>query len=326
VEEYRYGRRFTEVRVYLLRRLISLIPVLIGVSVLVFVLVRLIPGDPIEIMLGELASPEIVQQTRQLYGLDKPIVIQYAIWVGQVLRGNLGVSLISKVPVLRLLRKHAEPTIIMTFGCILISTTVGITAGVIAALRRNRWQDYVASIFAFIGVSIPVFFTGILMILVFCVHLGWFPVAGYISLSNSLVESIHSMVLPWVTLGLAMAATTTRMMRSSLLEVYGKDYIVTARAKGVLELLVLYRHAFRNAMLPTITVVGVQFGQLLGGAVITETVFNIPGIGRLLVNAITQRDYPTIQGCILSITCVFVLVNLLTDLTYAYLDPRIRFE
>ncbi|HEY8497260.1 MAG TPA: nickel ABC transporter permease [Limnochordales bacterium] len=303
---------------YILRRLALMLPVLLGVSIVVFAMVRLIPGDPARVMAGEAASKEVVEMIRQQLGLNEHPVIQYWIFLKKLARGDLGRSTLSRLPVTDELKSALPATLQLAVASMVIATALGVSTGVLSAVRPNSWVDALSMFIALVGVSMPVFWLGLMLMLLFSLHLGWFPTAGH--------GTWHHLVLPSITLGLSSAAIIARMTRSSMLEVLRQDYVRTARAKGVPERGVVLRHAFRNALIPVVTVMGLQFGNLLGGAVLTETVFAWPGIGRLMVGAITGRDYPVVQGAVLAVAVGFILVNLLVDVLYAYIDPTIRYD
>jgi peptide/nickel transport system permease protein len=303
---------------YLLRRLLLTIPVLVGVTLIIFVMVRLAPGDPAQVIAGEQATRETVEDIRRALGLDRPLPVQYARFLGDLVRGDLGRSTRSHRPVVRELADRFPNTIELTLAGMLVASVIGVGAGVVSATHRNRWPDTVSMVLALGGVSIPVFWLGLMLILVFSVTLGWLPPVGR--------GTWAQLVLPAITLGAASAAILARMTRSALLEVLGQDFVTTARAKGLGERLVIYKHALKNAMIPVVTVMGLQFGTLLSGAVLTETVFAWPGIGRLIVDSILARDYPVVQGAVLLTALTFVVVNLVVDVLYSVLDPRIRYE
>ncbi|MGH7325493.1 MAG: nickel ABC transporter permease [Candidatus Rokuibacteriota bacterium] len=303
---------------YLIRRLLLTIPVVFGVTFIIFAMVRLIPGDPAQVIAGEQATQEIVDAVRRSLGLDQPIIVQYGRFLGDLALGDMGRSTRSQRPVVLELADRFPNTIELTLAGMLVASVIGIGAGVVSATRRNRWPDTVSMLLALTGVSMPVFWLGLMLILVFSVTLGWLPPVGR--------GTWAQLILPAFTLGAASAAILARMTRSSLLEVLGQDFVTTARAKGLAERFVVYKHALKNAMIPVVTVMGLQFGTLLSGAVLTETVFAWPGIGRLIVESILARDYPVVQGAVLLTALSFVLVNLVVDLLYSVLDPRIRFE
>ncbi len=301
---------------FLIARLLSAAIVVTGVICLVFLLIHLVPGDPVEVMLGEAAQPADREELRSALGLDKPLSVQLLHYFQDLTHLDLGTSLHSKRPILDILLERLPATLELAAAALIVAVILALPLGIIAAVRQDTGWDHGAMGFAMLGVSIPNFVMGPLLILGFSVYLGWFPVSGR--------EGVGSLVLPALTLGTALAAVLSRMVRSALLEVLGEDYVRTARAKGLSERTVILHHALRNASLPVITVLGLQLGTLLGGAVITEMVFSWPGIGQLTIEAIQRRDYPVLQACVLLISLSYVLVNTLTDLVYAWLDPRVR--
>ncbi|APD08894.1 MULTISPECIES: nickel ABC transporter permease [Thermus] len=303
---------------YALRRLLIAVPTLFGVVLLVFLMVRLAPGDPAVLLAGEFATPETLEAIRARYGLDKSLPEQFAIYLGALLQGDLGESARSRRPVLLELRTYFPNTVELASAAILVALLSGIPLGILAALRPGSGLDLFVMVLALLGVSMPVFWFGLLAILIFSVELGWFPVAGKGTLAH--------LVLPAITLGVNATALLARMTRGTLLEVLSQDYIRTARAKGLAERVVIFKHALRNALIPVVTVAGLEFGSLLAGAVITETIFAWPGIGQLLVGSILARDYPVVQGAVLLVAVSFILVNLLVDLLYAWIDPRVRYD
>jgi peptide/nickel transport system permease protein len=331
---------------YIIRRFLTIIPVLLGVSVLVFSFIRLIPGDPATAMLGERATAESVARVRQQLGLDRPIHEQYLIYVSRALRGDLGTSVLRQEPVTRELIRRFPATIELSLGAILFALLVGIPSGILSATRRGSWIDSLSMLLALTGVSMPIFWLGLMLSFLFAVLLHWLPTSGrltatvqYQPLTNLvlldsllqgngtlLVDALRHLVLPAVALGTIPMAIIARMTRSAMLETLGQDYIRTAQAKGLRQRTVILRHALRNALLPVITVVGLQVGILLAGAILTETIFAWPGIGRWIVEAIYARDYPIVQGVTLFIASIFVLVNLTVDVLYAFVDPRIHYE
>lgn len=324
---------------YIARRLLALIPVLLGVSLLVFLLVHLTPGDPIRIMLGEEATPAEIERLSRIYGFDQPLPVQYLRWLGSALQGDLGTSIRQRAPVTQLIWERMGATIELAVVSLLLAVIVAIPLGVIAAVKRNSWIDIASMLAALIGVSAPNFWIGLLLLANVALHVGWLPlfgrgpsvVEGVVVLVTTgnlgvLWDALRYLLLPALALGSAMMALITRLVRASLLEVLSRDYVRTARAKGLAERAVVYKHALKNAMLPVITVVGVQFGTLLGGAIVIEVVFAWPGVGRLIVDAIRQRDFPIVQGSVLMLALVFVLVNLIVDVSYSLVNPRIRFE
>ena len=309
---------------YVLRRLLAAIPVLAIVAVLVFLMLRLTPGDPAAVIAGDNASSEQIAQVRQKLGLDQSLPAQFAIWIGNLLHGNLGESFFFKKSIGELILGRIEPTLLLAAATMLIAVCVAIPLGVVAAYRHGSWLDRIVMGMSVLGFSVPVFVIGYLLIYVFSITLGWFPVQGYQPLSAGLGGYLHRLVLPAVTLSVVYIALIARMTRASVLEVLNEDYIRTARAKGQVERKILFRHALKNAAVPIVTVVGIGIALLIGGVVVTESVFAIPGLGRLTVDAVLARDYPTIQALILMFSGVYVLINLLIDLTYSLFDPRIR--
>jgi peptide/nickel transport system permease protein len=301
---------------FLTRRLLLLLPVTFGVLTLVFSLVHLIPGDPVEIMLGEGASAADLENLRHQLGLDRPLAVQYGHYLGGLFRGDLGTSLSYGEPVASLIAGRLVPTLLLTLASMAVALVIALPAGLYGAVRQNSTGDHLLTVGTLLGVSMPNFWLGPLLIIFFSIQLGWLPVSG--------MEGLSSLVLPALTMGTGIAALLTRMVRTSLLEVLGEEYVRAARARGLSERRVLWKHALRNAMIPVLTVVGLQFGALLTGAIITETIFSWPGLGQLLIRSINYRDFPLVQGCILTISVTYIVVNLLTDLAYAWLDPRIK--
>jgi len=309
---------------YLIRRVLAAIPVMVLVATGVFLLLKLTPGDPAGIILGPDATEERREELRDSLGLNDPLPVQYFRWLGDAVRGDLGESLFLNKSVTSSLLERAEPTLLLTFFSTLVAVALGLPLGIIAARRRGSWADVGTMGVAIVGISMPTFWLGLNLILIFAVKLKWLPVAGYAPLSDGLWESLRYIILPAITLGVAQAALLARMTRSMMLEVLTSDYVRTARAKGVSELRVVIGHAFRNALLPVINIIGLIIAALLGGAVVTEQIFNIPGIGRLLIQAVGRRDVPLVQGTVLVIAATYVLVNLVVDILAAALDPRIR--
>ena len=303
---------------YLVRRLALTIPVLLGVATLVFALIHFIPGDPAQAMLGETASEEDVQALRERLGLDRPLLQQYGGFLRGVVRGDLGRSLRTDEPVTQAILDRLPATLELAAAAMIVSIGVAIPLGIIAAVGRGTFVDHAATTLALAGISVPNFWLGPLLALVFAVELGWLPVSGRGTLAH--------LILPAISLGAALAAILARMTRASLLEELREPYVQAARARGASRMRAVLRHAFRNSLIPVVTLVGLQFGAVLTGAVITETIFAWPGIGRLLIQSIGFRDYPLVQGCILFIAVTYVGMNLLTDLVYGVLDPRIRYE
>jgi len=303
---------------YIARRALAGIPTLWGVATVVFVMARLLPGDPARVIAGLLASPEDVERIRHQMGLDQPLGVQYLDFLGSLLHLNLGISAHTNAPVIEEIGSRLPYTIELAVIALAIAVTLGIFAGVVAAIRRNTLLDLLISGLSVFGVSMPVYWLGLMMIILFAIELHLFPAAG--------ADEPTSIVMPAVTLALFSVGLIARMTRSSMLEVLGQDYVRTARAKGAPFRSVVFRHALRNALLPIMTVIGLQLGALLGGAVVTETVFAWPGVGRLLVDSIFFRDYPVVQGLVLMFGTTFVVINLLVDLLYAYVDPRIHYS
>jgi len=303
---------------YLSLRVLFALPALWLILTMVFLLAHIVPGDPVQQMLGEGARAEDLQQLRHALGLDLPIGVQYRRYLPGVIHGNLGESFRFQQPVLRVVASHYPATLELAIVALFVCALIGIPAGLLAAQRRGRSADHAIGVLTLFGLSIPNFALGPVLILVFSVILGWLPVSGRGGISH--------LLLPAITLGAALAAILTRMVRTSVIEELSSDYVRTARAKGLSESAVLFRHAFRNALIPIFTILGLQFGTLLAGTIVTESIFSWPGVGRLAVQAIQARDYPLLQGCILLIAVSYVAVNLLTDMIYAVVDPRVRLE
>ncbi len=302
---------------YLLRRVALAIPTLLGVTILIFLLIRAIPGDPARVIAGLTASEEEVQRIRVELGLTRPIHVQYGIFLKQLFHGNLGISAVTRAPVAEEIGLRMPATVELAISSIVVATVIGLTAGIVSATRQYSTVDYVVMGVALFGVSIPVFWLGLMLMLLFSVYLRWLPAGGFGGPAH--------FVLPTIALAAFSIAIIARMTRSSLLETFNQDYVRTARAKGVRQPAVILRHALKNALIPILTVIGLQFGALLGGAILTETTFAWPGMGRLLVNAISSRDYPVIQGIVLMFALLFAGVNLVVDVLYAYVDPRIHY-
>jgi peptide/nickel transport system permease protein len=324
---------------------LQIIPVLLGVSIVVFFMVRAIPGDPAQLLLGQQATEEQVQQVRQNMGLDKPVIVQYGIFLADAVRGDLGDSIVTGRPVTTELLARFPATLELTAFAMLVAILVGVPVGVISAVKQYSWLDKFTSVLALTGISMPIFWLAMILIVIFFVNLGWLPFPGRLStgyavtsitglvLVDSLLtlnfaafwDGLKHLILPAIALGTIPMAVIMRMTRSSMLEVMGEDYVRTARAKGVVPRRVIFKHALRNAMLPTVTVIGLQAGLLMGGAVITETIFSWPGVGQIAYDSVNRRDYAMIQGVVLYGATLFVLVNLLVDVLYAVLDPRVRY-
>lgn len=312
-------------RTFIARRLLLVIPVIVLVGILSFMLIRLIPGDPAAQLLGMDATPQEIEELRRELGLDRPIYTQFVIWAGKVVKGDLGRSFFLSQPVSVAILEHLECTISLALLALTYAVLVGVSIGVIAAVKQNAWQDKLVMTFALLGVSTPSFWLGLMAIFIFSVYMGWFPSQGYEMLEDGVRQWLWFITLPALSLGMQTAALIARMTRSSMLEVLGQDYIRTARAKGLIEKVVVFKHALKNGLIPVLTVVGMTLGQLLGGAVITETVFSLPGIGQLVITAIHNRDYAMVQGVIMFIAVGYVFANLLVDVLYAWFDPRIKY-
>ena len=315
---------------YIARRLLAMIPLLLGISFIVFSLLNILPGDPVSIMLSSnphiTPDAETIAQLRAQYGLDKPLMTQYMIFLRNLFKGDLGTSVYTQQPVVTAIAERMPATIQLALAALIISTAISIPLGVISAVRQYSWVDHLCLVGSLIGISMPSFWLGLLLMLVFSLKLRWLPLSGMGYLHNGLGDVLRHLVMPAGTLGFGMAALLARVTRSSMLEVLGQDYIRTARAKGLHEKVVVYRHALRNAFIPILTVSGMQFGYLLGGSVIIETIFSWPGIGRLAVNAIMNRDLAVVQGTVLVFTLLFILINLVVDILYAAIDPRIQYD
>jgi ABC-type dipeptide/oligopeptide/nickel transport system permease component len=310
---------------YVVRRLLQTIPVLLGVSLLAFAIMHVVPGDPVRLIAGPDAPEEVVQRIRGQLGLDRPLHEQYLSFLGRALQGDLGRSLRSRAPVTDEVLQRFPATLELTTVSMLVAVAVGIPLGLVAAVRRSTWIDYLAMGTSLSTLSLPIFWVGIVAIWLFSLQLGWFPVSGR---GGPVWEwnGLRHIALPALTLATASVAIISRLTRSGMLDVLGREFITTARAKGVSPVGVVGKHALKNALIPVVTVVGLQYGFLLGGAVVTETIFAWPGVGRLAMTSILQRDYPVVQGCVLLVAVLFVLINLAVDLLYSWLDPRIRFE
>lgn len=331
---------------YILKRLLSLLPVLLGITLLVFGFLHLIPGDPAVVLLGERATPEQIAALREQLGLNQPLPVQYLIFLGNLLRFDLGNSIISGIPIAAELRSRFPATLELSLGAMLVALILGIPAGILAAVRKNSWLDNLLMSGSLLGVSLPVYWLGLLLIYLFAVNLQWLPPSGRISVDvgfrfhpltgfylldallrldgGALKDILAHLVLPALALGTIPLAILARITRSAMLESLAQDYIRTARAKGVPAVGVILRHALKNALLPINTIIGLQFGTLLGGAILTETIFSWPGIGSWIYDGILDRDYPVVQGGVVFVAIVFVLINLIVDISYAFFDPRIQ--
>lgn len=310
---------------YILRRLLLLVPVLLVVGIVVFTLIHLTPGDPARVILGPDAPESQVQIAREELGLNDPFHVQFINWFGGVLRGDLGQSFFLGMSVGEALLQRAQPTGLLTLYALLISIAIGVPAGIIAAVKQNTIVDRAVMMFAISGVAIPSFVLGIVLILVFAVFFRVLPSSGYVALTNDPSQHFRYMIMPAFSVGFSAAGLLARLVRSSMLDVLSEDYVRTAVAKGLAFKLVVTRHALRNALIPAVTVIGYSLGTLLGGAVVTETVFNIPGMGRLVVQSVLRRDFPVIQGAVMAIAVFYVIANLMVDVLYVYIDPRIRY-
>ncbi|MCK5300723.1 MAG: ABC transporter permease [Thermoplasmatales archaeon] len=331
---------------YIIKRLLQLIPVIIGVTIIAFSLIHLAPGDPARTMLGQHATQQELNEIREKYGLDEPVYVQYGIWLNGVLHGDFGRSILTKELVVNEIAERFPNTIELAIASMIFAITIGGLAGIISASNQYSITDYTVMGIALFGISMPVFWLGIMLMLIFGVILGWLPIGGRIDLLipfqrvtgfmvfdsiitgnfNALLSVLKHLILPALALGTIPMAIIARVTRSSMLEVLRQDFIRTERAKGLSERVVIYRHAARNAMVPVVTVIGLNFGLLLSGAILTETVFSWPGLGRLVVESVYERDYPLVVGCILIFAIIFVFVNLITDILYTFIDPRIKYE
>jgi peptide/nickel transport system permease protein len=309
---------------FILRRILATLPVMGFVALIVFLLLR-ISGDPAAILAGDTASLEQIEKVRQSLGLDRPVAVQFFEWFGRLLRGDLGTSLFTGLPVATLIGQRLEPTFVLATTTILFSIAVAVPLGVLAAWKAGSWIDRAVMVFAVVGFSVPVFVMGYFLIFGLAINLRWFPVQGYVSPFTDFGRFAAAITLPTITLSFIYVALIARITRASVLEVLNEDYIRTARAKGQIERLVLFRHALKNAAVPIVTVIGLGVALLIGGVVVTESVYNIPGLGRLVVDAITRRDYPIIQGLILFFAFVYIMLNLVIDIAYTLVDPRIRY-
>lgn len=313
---------------YLLRRLLITFPILLGITVLCYLILSLTPGDPVTMLISPTVTEADLEIKRRALGLDQPVYVRYVKWLGELLHGNLGYSISNRVPVSTRIGERVGPTLTLTLTALVASYVIAVPVGVVAATRRYTWIDYVATFLAFLGISLPTFFLGLAGIYVFALRVRWLPVGGTETLGGGggLLDLVHHLILPASVLAVAGAGALTRYVRSSLLEVMGQDYVRTARAKGLGERIVVRRHALRNALIPVITLAGLQIPALLAGAVITEQIFEWPGMGRLTIEAINQRDYPVLMGITLITSILVAAGNLLADLAYSAIDPRIRYD
>jgi peptide/nickel transport system permease protein len=321
-----HALRKTDMKTYIARRLLSSIFVVFLVATAVFFMMRVIPGDPAAVMLSTEATPETLEILRRQMGLDLPLHIQYWEWLTAVVRLDFGESIILQQDVLGLMVQRLPTTIPLALLAMTVATLIAIPAGVASAIRRNTKSDFAISLAAFAGLSTPDFWLGILLILVFSLYLDLLPPGGYVSIFDNLGEGLKRLILPSISLGASYAAALTRMVRSGMLEVLGQDYIRTARSKGLREMAIIWRHALKNALIPAVTVMGIQIGILLGGTVVIEEIFSLPGLGSLLLTGVHRRDFPVVQACVLVIAVIFSLANLATDIVYVYLNPRIHYD
>ena len=311
---------------YTIRRILQLIPVLLGISILIFAVMKMIPGDVISGILGVEATPELRAQLAAKYGLDRPYIVQYLDWIGGVLRGDFGESIRTAEPILPQILTRFQVTAELTILAAVISWFVAIPLGILAAVKRNSMADRLIRVFALLGVSVPGFALSILLILFLSLAFGYFSPLGYVGFFEDPLRNLQIMSLPASILGISISGSVMRMTRSSVLEVLRQDFVRTVRAKGASERVAIFKHVLRSALIPIVTLVGMQIGSLLGGAVIVEQIFSLPGLGQMTLTGINQRDYPVVQGCVLFIAFVYVLVNVVTDLLYAYIDPRISYD
>ncbi|OLB48991.1 MAG: peptide ABC transporter [Candidatus Rokubacteria bacterium 13_2_20CM_2_70_11] len=313
-------------KTYVARRFLALIPVALVVATVAFVLIHLAPGDPASVIAGPDATQEDVRKISRQLGLDAPLPVQLLQWYGRLLQGDLGRSIFLRKPVTEAILDRVEPTLLLTASAIVIAVLIGVPAGVLAARYHNSATDQALMAAALVGISVPNFLAGLLLVLCFSVWLGWFPVAGYSPLEDGWPATLRSLVLPALALGVVQSALIARIARSSMLDVLREQFIIAGRAKGLGERAVIYKHALKNAMIPTVTIIGISFAVLISGAVVIETVFNIPGLGRLIISAVLRRDYPVIQGVVLCVAGVYMLINLAVDLSYVIFDPRVRYQ
>lgn len=311
---------------YIIRRIFDLLPTIFVVAVIVFIVTRMIPGDPASVMLGPQASVEDIEALRQKLGLNEPLYMQFLQYIGNLLQGNLGISYTYNEPIMGLIMDRFPNTVILAISALIIAVVIGIPAGIISASKQNSLLDYSVMLISLIGVSMPIFWLGVMLVLYFSVNLGWFPATGMGTLEEGFIPYIKHLILPSITLATIPMATFARITRSSMLEVISHDYIKTARSKGLSEFWVICKHAFKNALTPILTVLGMQISMMLGGAVLTETIFSWPGMGRLIVDAIDKRDFVVVQGTVLFIAVIFVIVNLLVDILYKVVNPRVNYQ
>ena len=307
----------------IIKRILMVIPKLLAVSIILFFLINILPGDAATGMISNDTSVEYYEQLRKDMGLDRPAAVRYLSWVGGILRGDMGKSLINNQPVAERIAQRLPVTLELTFLAIIVSIVIAVPVGILSAVKRNSALDVGASIFSMLGVAMPSFWLGMLLIIAFCLNLRILPASGYTPPSQSLVDNLRRMILPAISVGIGFTATVMRQTRSALLEVLGQDYVLTARAKGLRERIVIWKHALRNALVPVITVISMQIGRLIGGVIVTESVFVLPGMGSAISDAILSRDYPVVMGFILVVASVVVFVNMVVDVLYIFIDPRI---
>jgi peptide/nickel transport system permease protein len=315
-----------KMRKYIFRRLLSIIPVLWLVSIMVFALIHLVPGDPVLVILGSSAEAEQIELMRQRLGLDQNIVVQYWKWATGLLQGDLGTSIISDEPVAKLIWERMPVTLSVAAAALLLSLAISLPTGIIAALRHNTYTDYIFMALVILAVSVPSFWLALLLMMLFSVQLKLLPMMGWVSIFDDFWQGIQYLILPATSLAFILAAIVARMTRSSMLEVLREDFIVTALAKGTPKRYIVFKHALKNAFAPVLTIIGFQVGFLLGGTVVIEDIYSIPGVGRLIFSAISNRDYPVVQGCMLMVTAIYVFVNAAVDIAYAYFDPRVSYD
>lgn len=310
---------------YLVRRIVLLVPVMLVVATFAFLLIHLVPGDPAAMILGDMASVDDVERLREELRLNEPLPVQYVVWLGKILKGDFGKSLYSHQPVLQMLADRAQPTLILSISSLLVAVVIGIPTGIAAAIKRGTRIDAVILSVAMFGAAIPGFWLGLVMIMFIGVKLGWLPTSGYQPWSAGASNSLRYFIMPAIALGFPYSALIIRVTRSTMLDVLGTDYVRTARAKGLRNLVVIGKHALRNSLIPILTVVGMSFATMVAGTVVTESVFSIPGMGRLVVTSVMRRDYPVLQGAILVVAAIYVIVNLVVDLLYVLVDPRVKY-
>jgi len=313
-------------RAHLIKRILTIVPVIFLVSLIVFLLLHLIPGDPALVYVGEDAEPGEIERIRFEMGLDRPLYVQFGTWFVKIIRGDFGESIIYQRPVIDLILERLPVTLSFGFFAMLISLMFAIPSGILAAVNHNTYKDYFFTFIAVLGISIPGFWLSLMFISTFSLKLGWLPATGYVPLTENFWGGVECLILPSTAHALLTAAIVARMLRSSMLEVLRQDFITTARGKGLPARWVIYKHALKNAFAPTLTIIGFQIGAVIGGSIIFETIFTLPGVGQMIYTAIGDRDYPVVQGCLLIIALSFVLVNLIVDLLYSYFDPRITYE